>query len=191
MLVICGMVGYRCIADKPVVHKFHITTVHNGDSVLEAQSADKIDSLMYMIENHERELSEKYQYLIEREDKEDTFLSIGLMIVGAVISIAGFFGYRSLKDIREEAQERAKREAHIVVLKYLEENLQSRVGKSAEILYKSDAANVMRQSIKDELRKEWRIEEERIEGKGDDPKLDDTTNEAPSHKDVEESEEMF
>ena len=107
LIILCLFVGYQSIR-KPVIHKFYITTVADSDSLLMAQSTAKIDSLMAMIVNHEQQLSEKYQYIVEKEDNENTFLSIGTMLVGVVISIAGFFGYKSMKDIKNESLRMAR-----------------------------------------------------------------------------------
>ena len=151
MIICCVLFIYNQCITKPVVHRFYVSTVESGDSVLQVQSMAKIDSLMGMIVNHESELSEKYQYLIEKKDDENTFMSIGLMIVGVVISIAGFFGYSSMKSIKEESEHIAQNTAREESNEYLDKNIKNKICEIASEYYRSRDAEVMSEKITSKL----------------------------------------
>lgn len=119
---------------------------------------------MDMIVNHESELSEKYQYLIEKKDDENTFMSIGLMIVGVVISIAGFFGYSSMKSIKEESEHIAQNTAREESNKYLYKNIKNKISEIAYEYYNSRDAEVMSEKITSKLLKEiYKVEDQMTE----------------------------
>ena len=68
-------------------------------------SKEEADSLISVMKRQERMLEDKYQYALDQKMNEDRYFSIGTFVVGVVISVFGFFGFKSLKSIEEKAKD--------------------------------------------------------------------------------------
>lgn len=141
----------------------------NGDSLLISKAS--IDSIMSHIEAHELQLSQKYQYALEKREEDENYRNIFMLIFGVAVSTVGFFGYRSFTDIdhramkiaEEKANEVAKTESPEVakteaqstaqkycddnvnelVQQYLNNNLQSELNKSVNQFYNGEGKNAI------------------------------------------------
>ena len=139
-------------------------------------SKENLDSIIVRLENHEVQLNQKYQHILQKRDDEDNYRTIFMLVFGIVVSVLGFFGFRSFEDISNKAVSKAKDAAQqkaaeisitetektaqqycknnldklvdISVKKYLESNLQKLVNDKIDALYKGEG----RQSIIDELK---------------------------------------
>lgn len=82
---------------KPGVQPIRIE-ITASDSLKMANylSKEQADSLITIVKRHERELAERYQYALEQKMDQDQYLSFGTFLVGVVLSIFGFFGYKSI-----------------------------------------------------------------------------------------------
>ena len=67
-----------------------------------------IDSLICEVKRYEDRLSEKYQYLIEQREDDERFKTWGALIVGVIVSVCSFWGYRSLKDLRADVKKQTE-----------------------------------------------------------------------------------
>ena len=105
------------------------------------------DSICNILTQHERELSDKYQYVIEQKDYRENAYTIGGVFVGVTISIFSFFGYKSLKSIEDKVEKDSQHEANTTAELYLDNNAQKMVGEKAESLFKSSASEVMKADI--------------------------------------------
>lgn len=76
---------------------------------------DAFDSIVSRFECHEIELSQKYQYILEKRDEEDNYRNIFMLVFGIAVSVAGFFGYRSFSNIEEKAMQVADAKSEEVV----------------------------------------------------------------------------
>ena len=74
----------------------------------------KLDSIVARFETHEAQLSQKYQYVIEKREEEDNYRNIFMLIFGIAVSTVGFFGYRSFADIEKRAMKVAEEKAEQV-----------------------------------------------------------------------------
>ena len=63
------------------------------------------------MQRREQLLANKYQYVIEKRAIEDSLFSIGSILVGIIIAILGFFGFKSFQTIEEKAHQIAKETA--------------------------------------------------------------------------------
>lgn len=114
-------------------------------------SKEQADSLITIVKRHERELAERYQYALEQKMDQDQYFSFGTFLVGVVLSIFGFFGYKSIKSIEEKANKDAERAAkqtsEDVTKSYLDEKLDGKVSIAAEKIFNSIGAETMKSIV--------------------------------------------
>jgi len=121
----------------------------SSDSTMYAK--DGIDSLISIVSKHEQALSDKYQYMLEQNEMDEKMLSLGTLLVGIVLSVFGFFGYKSMKAVEEKAENVAKSTAEITakeeVLNYLKKNLGTFVDNYAKQLFDSPASAQLKKEL--------------------------------------------
>lgn len=107
--------------------------------------------MITIVRRHERELAERYQYALEQKMNQDQYFSFGTFLVGVVLSIFGFFGYKSIKSIEEkannDAERAAKQTSEDVTKSYLDEKLDGKVSIAAENIFKSIGAETMKSIV--------------------------------------------
>lgn len=122
-------------------------------------SKEEADSLISVMKGQERMLEDKYQYALDQKMNEDRYFSIGTFVVGVVISVFGFFGFKSLKSIEEKAKEDSQRLAtkisEDVTKEYLKQRLQGLVTIESEKILKSSAAESLKKEILDSVYKKY------------------------------------
>lgn len=122
-------------------------------------SKEEADSLISVMKRQERMLEDKYQYALDQKMNEDRYFSIGTFVVGVVISVFGFFGFKSLKSIEEKAKENSQRLAtkisEDVTKEYLKQRLQGLVTIESEKILKSSAAESLKKEILDSVYKKY------------------------------------
>ena len=74
----------------------------------------KLDSIVARFDAHEAQLSQKYQYVMEKREEEENYRNIFMLIFGIAVSTVGFFGYRSFADIEKRAMKVAEEKAEQV-----------------------------------------------------------------------------
>lgn len=103
LLVLFGV--NRC--NRPEPQPVRITMVVQVDSTgtIVKSSKDAAEKIVEAIEKHDRIVEDKYQYALEqRVNYEDYMRWIGL-IVTVILSVLGFFGYKSLHSMEERISE--------------------------------------------------------------------------------------
>lgn len=140
---------------KPDVQPVRIEVV-TSDSLCQKNylSKEQADSLITVVKRHEQELAERYQYALEQKMSQDQYYSLGTFVVGVILSLFGFFGYKSIKSIEEKANKDADRAAkqtsEDVTKGYLNEKLQGMVAIAAEEIFKSHGAETMKAKVQEE-----------------------------------------
>lgn len=135
--------------DVPIVqHKVILSTDTLGKEVY---SKDQIDSLILVVQSQERALSQKYQYLMEERSKEESSKTLITFIVGAIISVCGFFGYKSFKDIKEHGEKIAENKAVETAKSTINEQLPDMMNKEMTKIYKGQSVEVIKQKLAQEL----------------------------------------
>lgn len=86
------------------------------------QSRALADSVLYEMSKHEQRIADKYEYIIEQRLNIEDYLTWGGILLTVVISIFGFFGYKSLHDIQER------------ILKHVEPSAQKAAEDKAEAI---------------------------------------------------------
>lgn len=124
---------------------------------------EAIDSLVRIIFKHEQQIADRYQYFLEQKEDDETLYSYGAILVGVVISLFGFFGYKSINNIEERAMNEVKRvtdqmvakhleqESPKIIVGYLKKNLAGMVEENTTTLFDSKAADMMKESVIKEL----------------------------------------
>lgn len=151
-----------------------IVVISQEDTLLQSKSIE-LDSLMQLIEKKEMRLEERYDYMLEQKENEFKWQSYISLIIGVIVSICGFFGYKSIRELKEDvqrdtkslaervakikaaqtAEEVAKIESEIQVQnslpnevkKYLAENLRPELNEQMNELFRGEMYN----SLKSEL----------------------------------------
>ena len=100
--------GYTCNTHKQenLTVQFIIQTDSIGRVLPETQK--QADSLMLVMERHEHLLHDKYEHILEQKEIFNDVLTLGGMLLAVVLSLFGFFGYKSLNAIEENVKEQAK-----------------------------------------------------------------------------------
>lgn len=121
---------------RPIVE--HHIYIEKVDSVADmpVYTKEGIDSLVMIVAAHDRDLAEKYQYAMEERSNEDYARSFVVVVVGALISVLGFFGYKSFKDIKEHGKQISKdaseKEARLTVKKILPDMIKQEITREFE-----------------------------------------------------------
>lgn len=141
-----------------IVYLVHETTTSNDTrhisismafvdslSIQKAYKAEEIDSLISVVRNYENKLNERYQYMLDRHEDDERFKTWGALIVGVIVSVCSFWGYKSLKDVKMQAEQRAIMSTN----EYLDRNLETIVKEQLKTALRGDnlktviVANVM------------------------------------------------
>lgn len=137
---------------KPEIQPIRIE-ITASDSLRTANylSKEQADSLITIVRRHEQELAERYQYALEQKMDQDQYFSFGTFLVGVILSIFGFFGYKSIKSIEEkannDAERAAKQTSEDVTKSYLNEKLDGKVSIAAEKIFNSIGAETMKSIV--------------------------------------------
>lgn len=174
-VLILGFIGccvyYFCFSTSqmPSVSKV-VIKVEQSDSLndIRIYNQEQVDSLIAAVKDYELKLDEKYQYLLEKREDDDRFKTWGALLIGLFVSVLGFFGYKSFKDIKSHCEEIAKLEATtkaseiatsqaettaaLKANEYLEGHIDEKINEAMTAHYNEEATNVLKQRIIDELR---------------------------------------
>ena len=99
------LLAWQCFkSNPPQTHRIVLTV--SPDSVYDdAKFAYYTDSLINVINQHEHVIADRYEAFLE--DKADTqkFWSMAGVLVSFILGVAGFFGFKSIKDIERNCTE--------------------------------------------------------------------------------------
>lgn len=99
----------NCFSSKrPQTHRIILTV--SPDSVYDdRQFCYYTDSLINVINKHEHVIADRYEAILEDRADTQKYWSIAGILVSIIIGIAGFFGFKTIKDIELDCQETAKK----------------------------------------------------------------------------------
>ena len=137
--------GYICNPHKQeeLTVQFIIQTDSTGRVMPSTQH--QADSLMAVMERHEHLLHDKYEHILEQKEIFNDVLTLGGMLLAVVLSLFGFFGYKSLNAIEENVKEQAKITANNAAQSSFK-------GKFDE--YKREAKNELEEHIKAQVKEQ-------------------------------------
>lgn len=86
-----------------VSEQIKVVCVIQTDStgVVSQDAQELAESVKHVIEAHEHALKDKYEYILDQKENIQDYLTWGGIIVTIVLSIFGFFGYKSLNSIED------------------------------------------------------------------------------------------
>lgn len=202
-----GYYFYCSTTNMPSVRKVIVETAQVDSLGMEVvYSREQVDSIIEVVRDYELKLDEKYKYLLEKREDDDRFKTWGALLIGLFVSVLGFFGYKSFKDIKNHSEEIAKTEANTIAgsvattkaeatatLKtneYLEQHLDAKITEAMTAHYNDEATNVLKRRIIDELRpvideiievrmKEFQEEPEEGERRAANGNVGDNNNQEP------------
>lgn len=99
----------NCFSSKrPQTHRIILNV--SPDSVYDdRQFCYYTDSLINVINKHEHVIADRYEAILEDRADTQKYWSIAGILVSIIIGIAGFFGFKTIKDIELDCQETAKK----------------------------------------------------------------------------------
>ena len=115
----------RAILDEEKEVKISYVFQTDTLGTITPQSRALADSVLYEMSKHEQRIADKYEYIIEQRSNIEDYLTWGGILITVVISIFGFFGYKSLHDIQER------------ILKHVEPSAQKAAEDKAEKICRS------------------------------------------------------
>lgn len=160
-LLVCSSIWlYHIFVNAPRINKVEIKFV-STDSLLNKNyiTREQADSLISLMNRHEAEIADKYQYFIEQKYNEDKYFSVFTVLLGVIFSLFGFFGYKTMSSIegkaiktaQDKADEIAKSVADKVTREYMERNASTYVSEASETLFNSKAAETLKMDLKESL----------------------------------------
>lgn len=105
----------------------------------------ELDSLLQLIEKKEMRLEERYDYVLEQKENEFKWQSYISLIIGIIVSICGFFGYKSIRELKEDVQKDTKSLAERVA--------KAKATQTAEEIAKNESKIQVQNSLPNEVRK--------------------------------------
>lgn len=105
-MIVCVFFCLRYTA--PQTHRIVLTA--SPDSVYnDKRFSYYTDSLINVINKHEHSLTDKYEAILEDKADAQKYWSIGSVLLSVIFGVAGFFGFKTIKDIEHDCQETAKK----------------------------------------------------------------------------------
>lgn len=116
LLVFCAVsvvvaIVIFAIGSKREIVKHEYTYTIKVDSAGNVTPAAQlqVDSMISTIKQHEHLIQDRYDYVLEQRENSQDYLTVGGIFVTVILSIFGFFGYKSFKSIEEDAKSSAKK----------------------------------------------------------------------------------
>ena len=112
VIMIGGAVLYFVLRPAaPAPNQITLTVVADSTGVVSPDVILKIDSLAVLVKQQDADVRDRYAYMIEQKEQENTLIAIGSILVSIILAIFGFFGYRSFKSIEDQAVNNAREKA--------------------------------------------------------------------------------
>ncbi|MBD5585850.1 MAG: hypothetical protein HDQ88_12270 [Clostridia bacterium] len=104
------LVGYFFMkGHAPESHHIHFVLTYDTiqHTVKDLYTRAEVDSLVTTLQSHEALLEQKYQYILNQHEEEDRMRMWVTIIVGLILSIAGFFGFKNISELKKQCREDA------------------------------------------------------------------------------------
>lgn len=108
--VVAAIVIFALGSKREVVQHEYTYTIKvdsTGNIVPAAQL--QVDSIITSIKQHEQIIKDRYDYVLEQRENSQNYLTVGGIFVTVILSIFGLFGYKSFRNIEEDAKLSAKK----------------------------------------------------------------------------------
>lgn len=112
LIIIGGAALYFILRPAaPATYQITLTVASDSIGVVSPDVMLKMDSLAELVKQQNADVNERYAYMVEQKENEDTLIAIGSILVSIILAIFGFFGYRSFKSIEDKAVNSAQEKA--------------------------------------------------------------------------------
>lgn len=110
VLLLAGILLYGFVYGNHQQENVSIQFVIQTDSLgcVSQDAKSQVDTLMTLMDRHEHLLQDKYQNILEQKEIFNDVLTLGGMLLAVVLSLFGFFGYKSLNSIEDKVEEQVK-----------------------------------------------------------------------------------
>lgn len=141
--------------DSPV-HKVKIELQIPKDSLTAEHImkgyASQLEMLASDLNKQSHEISDKYELLLKSKETESGFFRLAATIAAFIVTLIGFLGYRTIKDIENKALSIAETKAGSKAQEYTQKHLEQEVEKQLnEIVRNSTAAQLLKEQIMKEF----------------------------------------
>lgn len=108
--VVVAIVIFAIGSKREVVkHEYTYTIKVDSAGNVTPAAQLQVDSMISTIKQHEHLIQDRYDYVLEQRENSQDYLTVGGIFVTVILSIFGFFGYKSFKSIEEDAKSSAKK----------------------------------------------------------------------------------
>ena len=108
--VVAAIVIFVIGSSREVVkHEYTYTLKVDTIGKVTPEAQMEVDSIIATIKQHENAISARYEYILEQRENSQNYLTVGGIFVTVIVSIFGFFGYKSFKNIEEDAKKSAEK----------------------------------------------------------------------------------
>lgn len=158
VLLVVGGFAFRSFITRPDIIRVHVIEIQTDSVsgvVQDYYSKAQVDSIVSVFRLQEDQLEQRQKYIIEKEEWSQDYKNALLYIVTIIIAIAGFFGYKSMKDVKKDCSDMAERiskdTAEIETREYLNSNIKELVNNEMKKTYSEQSYNTIVSRIKDDL----------------------------------------
>lgn len=152
-----AFLAYRSFTNNPNIIRVVVTADTMPGSIKPCAyiSYSQADSLIQTVRNYDNELSQKYQYLVEQKEQDSQLFYWGSLLVGLIIAIFGWFGFKSFNSIEEKAKRlaisKAQYTARATSRKYLETEGTDIIKTSAQELCNDETMKKLKGQVIEEI----------------------------------------
>jgi len=108
--VVVAIVIFAIGSKREVVkHEYTYTIKVDSAGNVTPAAQLQVDSMISTIKQHEHLIQDRYDYVLGQRENSQDYLTVGGIFVTVILSIFGFFGYKSFKSIEDDAKSSAKR----------------------------------------------------------------------------------
>ena len=108
--VVVAIVIFAIGSKREVIkHEYTYTIKVDSTGNVTPTAQLQLDSMISTIKHHEHLIQDRYDYVLEQRENSQDYLTVGGIFVTVILSIFGFFGYKSFRNIEEDAKASAKK----------------------------------------------------------------------------------
>lgn len=159
MIVLCAIALIVPFIIQSINHTTNAISIHvcKMDSIPSGDVLSAADAALVFkeLEKKEIELSSKYDYTLQQRENEYWWQNYLSYVIGIIVAICGFFGYKSIQDMKDRVHQDANQIVAEEVKRYLDKELDEIVNKKVSdrirVLYEPSIMDVEIKKLRDEL----------------------------------------
>lgn len=167
---------------KPQTIKIEVLTKNDSLDNKNETQIKKLDTLLYNLKSISEEIQEKQLKFIEDKEDENFFNRLYTAIIAIILAIAGFFGFKSISEIKQRAISDAKEQARFVANREFDDIFDDK--------YRASVMQESTEALSEILKKEIGELEERIANLEQNQNKDSTESTTTSEN-IDETENPF